>query len=144
MLMNLSELIYLPHLNPPRKRGPKKPMRTKTDKISNSLKAKGVEKPRSTGKQYSFFENVYEVVRQVPKGRVTTYGAIANYLGTKLSSRMVGWAMKAAHDLHSPVPAQLVLNRNGMLTGRLHYATPTRMQELLEKDGVKVKNNTVV
>jgi methylated-DNA-protein-cysteine methyltransferase related protein len=95
-------------------------------------------------KNYSFFEDVWSVVRQIPKGRVTSYGAIANYLGTKLSARMVGWAMMAAHDLHPPVPAQRVVNRNGMLTGRMHYETPTRMQELLEKDGVKVKNSTVV
>jgi methylated-DNA-protein-cysteine methyltransferase related protein len=95
-------------------------------------------------KNYSFFEDVWSVVRQIPKGRVTSYGAIANYLGTKLSARMVGWAMKAAHDLHPPVPAQRVVNRNGMLTGRMHYETPTRMQELLEKDGVKVENSTVV
>ena len=95
-------------------------------------------------KNYSFFEDVWSVVRQIPKGRVTSYGAIANYLGTKLSARMVGWAMKAAHDLHPPVPAQRVVNRNGMLTGRMHYETPTRMQELLEKDGVNVENNTVV
>ena len=94
--------------------------------------------------KHSFFEDVWDVARQIPRGRVTNYGAIANYLGTKLSARMVGWAMKAAHDLHPPVPAQRVVNRNGMLTGRLHYATPTRMQELLEKDGIKVKNNTVV
>ena len=99
---------------------------------------------KDDSKNYSFFEDVWSVVRQIPKGRVTSYGAIANYLGTKLSARMVGWAMKAAHDLHPPVPAQRVVNRNGMLTGRLHYATPTRMHELLEKDGVKVKNNTVV
>ena len=95
-------------------------------------------------KNYSFFEDVWSVVRQIPKGRVTSYGAIANYLGTKLSARMVGWAMKAAHDLHPPVPAQRVVNRNGMLTGRMHYETPTRMQELLEKDGVNVENSTVV
>jgi methylated-DNA-protein-cysteine methyltransferase-like protein len=99
---------------------------------------------KDDSKNYSFFEDVWSVVRQIPKGRVTSYGAIANYLGTKLSARMVGWAMKAAHDLHPPVPAQRVVNRNGMLTGRLHYETPTRMQELLEKDGVKVENNTVV
>lgn len=99
---------------------------------------------KDDSKNYSFFEDVWGVVRQIPKGRVTSYGAIANYLGTKLSARMVGWAMKAAHDLHPPVPAQRVVNRNGMLTGRLHYETPTRMQELLEKDGVKVKKNTVV
>ena len=99
---------------------------------------------KDASKNYSFFEDVWSVVRQIPKGRVTSYGAIANYLGTKLSARMVGWAMMAAHDLHPPVPAQRVVNRNGMLTGRLHYETPTRMQELLEKDGVKVENDTVV
>ena len=95
-------------------------------------------------RKYSFFEDVFEVAKLIPRGRVTSYGAIAAYLGLRSSARMVGWAMKAAHDLHPPVPAQRVVNRNGMLTGRLHYATPTRMQELLEKDGVKVKNNTVV
>ncbi len=99
---------------------------------------------KDSSKNYSFFEDVWSVVRQVPKGRVTTYGAIGNYLGTKLSARMVGWAMKAAHDLHPPVPAQRVVNRNGMLTGRMHYETPTRMQELLEKDGIKVEKDTVV
>jgi methylated-DNA-protein-cysteine methyltransferase-like protein len=99
---------------------------------------------KDDSKNYSFFEDVWSVVRQIPKGRVTSYGAIANYLGTKLSARMVGWAMKAAHDLHPPVPAQRVVNRNGMLTGRMHYETSTRMQELLEKDGVKVENSTVV
>ncbi len=99
---------------------------------------------KDSSKNYSFFEDVWSVVRQVPKGRVTTYGAIGNYLGTKLSARMVGWAMKAAHDLHPPVPAQRVVNRNGILTGRMHYETPARMQELLEKDGIKVEKDTVV
>jgi methylated-DNA-protein-cysteine methyltransferase-like protein len=99
---------------------------------------------KDNSKNYSFFEDVWSVVRQIPKGRVTSYGAIANYLGTKLSARMVGWAMMAAHDLYPPVPAQRVVNRNGMLTGRMHYETPTRMQELLEKDSVKVENDTVV
>ena len=99
---------------------------------------------KDDSKNYTFFEDVWSVVRQIPKGRVTSYGAIANYLGTKLSARMVGWAMKAAHYAHPRVPAQRVVNRNGMLTGRYHYETPTRMQELLEKDGVKVENSTVV
>lgn len=91
----------------------------------------------------SFFENVWDVVRLVPKGRVTTYGAIARYLGTGMSARMVGWAMNAAHSLPD-VPAQRVVNRNGMLSGKMHFATPTRMQELLEQDGVEVKEDTVV
>ena len=95
-------------------------------------------------KEYSFFQDVYEVVRQIPKGRVTSYGAIATYLGTKLSARMVGWAMNGAHNVRPKVPAQRVVNRNGMLTGKYHFSTPTLMEELLKKDGVKVKNDTVL
>jgi methylated-DNA-protein-cysteine methyltransferase related protein len=102
------------------------------------------EKPRSTVKGFTFFEDVYDVVRQIPKGKVTSYGAIAAYLGTKLSARMVGWAMNAAHTAKPKVPAQRVVNRNGMLTGKYHFGTPTLMEELLKKDGVTVKNDTVV
>jgi methylated-DNA-protein-cysteine methyltransferase related protein len=94
-------------------------------------------------KEYSFFEDVYDVVRLVPKGRVTTYGAIANYLGTKLSARMVGWAMNAAHNLQPPIAAHRVVNRNGMLSGKAHFATPTYMQEQLEAEGIVIKNDTV-
>ena len=95
-------------------------------------------------KEYGFFQDVFDVVRHVPKGRVTTYGAIASYLGTKLSARMVGWAMNASHLTNPPVPAQRVVNRNGMLTGKHHFPTPTHMEELLKKDGITVKNDTVV
>lgn len=95
-------------------------------------------------KEYSFFQDVYDVVRQIPKGRVTSYGAIAAYLGTKLSARMVGWAMNGAHKVKPKVPAQRVVNRNGMLSGKAHFETPTHMEELLKKDGVAVKNDTVV
>lgn len=102
------------------------------------------EGPKSTTKAYSFFADVYDVVRQVPKGRVTSYGAIATYLGTKLSARMVGWAMNGAHNVTPKVPAQRVVNRNGMLSGKHHFATPTAMEELLKKDGVQVENDTVV
>lgn len=102
------------------------------------------ETARSTGKQYSFFEDVFAVVRQVPKGRVTTFGAIANYLGTKSSARMVGWAMNGAHSTSPAVPAQRVVNRNGMLSGRAHFATPTLMEELLEEENVQVVDDTVV
>lgn len=110
-----------------------------------STKKKALQIPE-TGKlkEYSFFDDVYDVVRQIPKGRVTSYGAIASYLGTKLSARMVGWAMNGAGKVKPKVPAQRVVNRNGMLTGKAHFETPTKMQELLEKDGVKVKNDTVV
>ena len=99
---------------------------------------------RTTTKQYSFFEDVYEVVRQIPKGRVTSFGAIANYLGTKLSARMVGWAMNAAHAAKPKVPAHRVVNRNGMLSGKAHFATPTLMEELLLKENIKVTNDAVV
>lgn len=95
-------------------------------------------------KDESFFVQVFDVVRLIPKGRVTSYGAIAAALGTKLSARMVGWAMNAAHNVKPAVPAQRVVNRNGMLSGKMHFATPTRMQELLEKDGVKVTDDKVV
>ena len=91
----------------------------------------------------SFFNDVYDVVRQVPKGRVTTYGAIAAYLGTKLSARMVGWAMNASHAARPKVPAQRVVNRNGMLTGKHHFSTPTLMEELLLKEKVLVKDDKV-
>jgi methylated-DNA-protein-cysteine methyltransferase related protein len=103
-----------------------------------------VEKAKSTVKEFSFFQDVFDVVRQIPKGRVTSYGAIAAYLGTKLSARMVGWAMNAAHTAKPKVPAQRVVNRNGMLTGKHHFGTPTLMEELLKKDGVAVKKDTVV
>ena len=113
--------------------------------VSKTLpKKKAAEKPRSTIKEFSFFEDVYEVVRQIPKGRVTSYGAIANYLGTRLSARMVGWAMNAAHTAKPKVPAQRVVNRLGILSGKHHFGTPTLMEELLKKDGVEVKNDTVV
>jgi methylated-DNA-protein-cysteine methyltransferase-like protein len=98
--------------------------------------------PGKTPGAHNFFEDVWDVVRQVPKGRVTTYGAIAQYLGTRMSARMVGWAMNAAHALED-VPAQRVVNRNGMLSGKAHFGSPTRMQELLEADGVTVTDDTV-
>lgn len=91
-----------------------------------------------------FFEQVYQVVRLIPKGRVTSYGAIANYLGAKSSSRVVGYAMNAAHSQKEYVPAHRVLNRNGQLTGKHHFSTPYLMQELLEKEKVKIENDTVV
>ncbi|HNP24667.1 MAG TPA: MGMT family protein [Panacibacter sp.] len=95
-------------------------------------------------KTFSFFENVWDVVRQVPRGRVTSYGAIANYLGTGLSARMVGWAMNAASQARPKVPAQRVVNRNGMLSGKAHFKTPDEMEALLKKDGVAVEKDQVV
>jgi methylated-DNA-protein-cysteine methyltransferase related protein len=91
----------------------------------------------------NFFEEVYQVVKLIPKGRVTSYGAIAKYLGRKSSARMVGWAMNVAHTIKN-VPAHRVVNRNGLLTGRHHFETPKTMQKLLEKEGIKVKKDQVV
>jgi len=94
-------------------------------------------------KENSFFEDVYDVVRQIPKGRVTSYGAIAYYLGTKLSARMVGWAMNASFQIKPKVPAHRVVNRNGMLTGKAHFATPKLMQQLLEEEGIVIIEDTI-
>jgi len=95
-------------------------------------------------KDESFFEQVFDVVRLIPKGRVTSYGAIAAALGTKLSARMVGWAMNASHTMKPKVPAHRVVNRKGLLSGKMHFAYPEQMQELLEKEGVKVVDDQVV
>lgn len=94
-------------------------------------------------KHDNFFEMVYQVVRLIPKGRVTSYGAIAKYLGSARSSRMVGWAMNGAHSQKKSVPAHRVVNRNGELTGKIHFATPFMMQELLEKEGAKIVKDKI-
>ena len=94
-------------------------------------------------KQNDFFEMVYEVVKLIPKGRVTSYGAIAKYLGAARSSRMVGYAMNSSHS-QKGVPAHRVVNRDGLLTGKHHFGDPMMMQRLLEKEGVKVKKDKVV
>jgi methylated-DNA-protein-cysteine methyltransferase related protein len=91
----------------------------------------------------NFFQDVHEVVRLVPEGRVTTYGAIAHYLGARHGARMVGWAMMAAHAANEYVPAHRVINRNGLLTGKQHFATPTAMQAALEAEGVMVVEDQV-
>ena len=98
---------------------------------------------KSKPDQYTFFENVWAVVRLIPIGRVTSYGAIARYLGSAGSARMVGYAMNAAHGQTPSVPAHRVLNRNGMLTGKHHFGSSDAMQVLLEKEGIVVKNDTV-
>ena len=91
----------------------------------------------------NFFQDVHEVVRLVPPGRVTTYGAIAHYLGARHGARTVGYAMMAAHTADQYVPAHRVLNRLGHLTGRMHFATPTAMQEALEAEGIRVEEDRV-
>ena len=95
-------------------------------------------------KDESFFELVYEVARQIPRGRVTSYGAIANVIGAKSSARMVGWAINGAGRIKPKVPAHRVVYRNGMLSGKHHFGSPTAMENLLKKEGIKVKNDKVV
>ena len=91
-----------------------------------------------------FFKMVYEVVKLVPKGRVTSYGAIANYLGSKSSSRVVGYAMNASHKIKPKVPAHRVVNRIGLLSGKQHFETPFQMEELLMKEKIVIKNDKVI
>lgn len=91
----------------------------------------------------NFFQDVHDVVRLIPRGRVTTYGAIAKYLGSARSSRMVGWAMNASHT-QTDIPAHRVVNRQGMLTGKMMFAYPMQMQELLEAEGIRVVDDRVV
>jgi methylated-DNA-protein-cysteine methyltransferase related protein len=110
----------------------KQPVRDKLSSINPSGK-----------KEESFFALVYDVVKQIPRGRVTSYGAIAACLGTKLSARMVGWAMNSAHDPSLKIPAHRVVNRNGMLTGKMHFGDPGEMQRRLEKENIKVVDDKV-
>ena len=91
-----------------------------------------------------FFNRVYEVVKQIPPGKVTSYGAIARYLGTGGSARMVGWAMNACHSYPEFVPAHRVVNRNGLLTGKHHFDNPNAMQELLEAEGFKIEDDQIL
>lgn len=93
--------------------------------------------------QTNFFEKVYQVARFIPFGRITSYGAIAKYLGTARSARMVGWAMNAAHN-REDVPAHRVVNRKGLLTGKHHFDGTHLMQQLLENEGIGVVDNQIV
>ncbi len=92
----------------------------------------------------NFLDTVYAIVRKIPRGRATSYGAIAESAGIRLSARMVGWAMNAAGRTSPPVPAHRVVNSKGLLTGKHHFATPTLMQELLENEGIRVENDQIV
>ena len=91
----------------------------------------------------NFFERVYEIVRQIPEGKVTSYGAIAKALGAARSARMVGWAMNASHNLED-VPAHRVVNRIGMLSGKHHFEGTNLMQQLLENEGIQVVDNQII
>lgn len=91
-----------------------------------------------------FFGLVYDVTRQIPRGRITSYGAIARYLGTGRSARMVGWALNSSHSMPGFIPAHRVVNRNGMLTGKHHFGNSSTMQQLLENEGFTVKEDVVL
>jgi methylated-DNA-protein-cysteine methyltransferase-like protein len=94
--------------------------------------------------EITWIEKIYTLVRQVPKGKVTTYGTLAEKVGTRTTSRMVGWAMNASHQATPRVPAHRVVNRNGMLTGKHHFSPPTLMQELLEAEGLTIIDDKIV
>jgi len=128
MSRNLAVLSYFKKGTMPAKKSAKKSILT------------GKKRPSSD----SFFDSVFQVARLIPKGRVSTYGAIAEYLGSRLSARMVGWAMNAAGSAEKPVPAHRVVNRNGMLSGKHHFATPTLMEELLRNEKIMVKDDKIV
>jgi methylated-DNA-protein-cysteine methyltransferase-like protein len=94
-------------------------------------------------KKNQFNESIFDIVRLIPYGRVTSYGAIAAYLGTKSGSRLVGWAMNVSHNEERAVPAHRVVNRNGLLTGKAHFKDENEMQKLLEEEGIIVVNNQI-
>lgn len=124
-------------------------MTTKKSSPKNAKNTTGnrsnLKKINPSGKREdSFFELVYEVARQIPYGRVTSYGAIAACLGTKLSARMVGWAMNGAHHANPPVPAHRVVNRVGLLSGKHHFKPQGKMEKLLKKEGIQVKDDLIV
>ncbi len=113
--------------------------------MATSKKSAGLKTVRPSGSaDENFFSWVYEVVRQIPRGRVTSYGAIAACLGTKLSARMVGWAMNGAGRVRPKVPAHRVVNRLGILSGKHHFATPDEMERLLKKEGIRIKNDKII
>ena len=108
-------------------------------------RSSGLKTIRPSGKKDdNFFELVYAIARQIPRGRVTSYGAIAACIGTRLSARMVGWAMNGSGKIKPKVPAHRVVNRNGILSGKHHFSDPEEMERQLKKEGVKVKNDAVV
>lgn len=119
----------------------KKSLTTKAELPSAPLVT---HKKNSAPRGENFFDTVFQIARKIPKGRVTSYGAIAEAAGTRLSARMVGWAMNAAGGAKPPVPAHRVVNRLGLLTGKHHFPTPTLMEERLRAEGIEVKDDKVV
>ncbi|MBK7098394.1 MAG: MGMT family protein [Sphingobacteriales bacterium] len=118
-------------------------MKEKKEKNKKDKTALITVKPSGL-KDEDFFQQVFAIVRQIPKGRVTSFGAIAKSIGTGKSARMVGWAMNASHLAKPKVPAHRVVNSLGLLTGKFHFETPAKMEELLAKEGAIVVNDKVV
>jgi methylated-DNA-protein-cysteine methyltransferase-like protein len=117
--------------------------RNQKERNSSKQETPRVIKP-SGKKDDSFFDQVYQVARLIPKGRVTSYGAIGRFLGAASSARMVGWAMAACPNVKPPIPAHRVVNSSGLLSGRHHFRPPEKMDRLLVKEGVRVKDHKVV
>lgn len=115
----------------------------RSKKEPSSLPAAGSKKKKDPADTPSFFERIYELVRLIPKGRVTTYGALAEASGLKITARMAGWAMYAADRAKPPIPAHRVVNSSGVLSGKDHFSTPTLMQELLEQEGIIIKKDKI-
>jgi methylated-DNA-protein-cysteine methyltransferase-like protein len=109
---------------------------TKTERLKNP--------PPKNKFNEGFFERVYDITRLVPFGRVTSYGAIARYLGSGQSARMVGWALNASHTVKEFVPAHRVVNRIGLLTGKLHFGNSSTMRQLLENEGIIIENDRIL
>lgn len=95
-------------------------------------------------KDNDFFESVYDVTRLIPYGRITSYGAIARYLGSGRSARMVGWALNVSHTRPEFIPAHRVVNRNGLLTGKRHFGNSSTMQQLLENEGIIIEDDSIL
>jgi methylated-DNA-protein-cysteine methyltransferase-like protein len=91
-----------------------------------------------------FFSKVYEVTKRIPYGRITSYGAIARYLGSGRSARMVGWALNVSHSNREFIPAHRVVNRNGLLSGKFHFGNSTTMEQLLENEGIIIENDLII
>lgn len=118
--------------------------RSITSRLRSNSEIALLENAALKSNREGFFQDVWDVVKLIPEGRVTSYGAIAKYLGSPGAARMVGWAMNASHSCLNPIPAQRVVNRNGLLSGKAHFDGPNLMQQLLESEGIKVENNQVV
>jgi methylated-DNA-protein-cysteine methyltransferase related protein len=99
---------------------------------------------KKSSENSDFFSRVYDITKRIPYGRVTSYGAIARYLGSGRSSRMVGWALNSSHSISEFIPAHRVVNKNGLLTGKLHFGNSTTMQQLLENEGIIVKDDQII